>query len=123
MKVHAKPKLEEKKVYQWSGYFSRSHLTMMFRAGRCRRGTHRRDTGTLIVLYLCFSTYSILPTHTLPNTHTHTHTCHTRVHRVETFSGKQEPDKLPDAVSSAIKDKQTPNVSEKKGKFNTKNNF
>ena len=93
----------------------------MFRAGRRRRGTHRRDTGTLIALYLCFSTYSILPTHTLPNTHTHR--CHTRVHRVETLSGKQELDKLPDAVSSEIKDKQTPNISEKKGKFNTKNNF
>lgn len=76
MKVHAKPKLAEKKVYQWRGYFSRSHLTVMFRAGRRRRGTHRRDTGTLIALYLCFSTYSILPTHTLPNTHTHTGVTH-----------------------------------------------
>lgn len=55
--------------------------------------------------------------------HSPTHTGDTHVHRAETFSGKQELDKLPDAVSSEIKDKQTRNISEKKGKFNTKNNF
>lgn len=42
---------------------------------------------------------------------------------MEKSSGKQKLANLPASAAPEIKDKQTPNKLEKKGKFNIKNNF